>query len=53
MADINEVVVTLTEQNGSCSQCDMLKTEVDDLKRELGLIRARDTMSSLVPVVYD
>ena len=67
VADIKEVVVTLTGQKGWCGECAILKIELDDLKggcetlkiedvdmtRGKGLIRARDTISEVVAVVYN
>ena len=67
MADIGEVVVTLTGQRLWSGGCATSKIEFDDLKRKIGLIRARvtisvrkidlirarDTISEVVDVIYD
>ena len=53
MADIEEVVVTSTGEKGWCAQCDLLKVAVGLMQKELGLIRARDTIAEVVAVVYD
>jgi hypothetical protein len=67
MADIEEVVVTSTGEKGWCVQCDLLKIEVGlihsreesvqkelvSVEKELGLIRARDTIAEVVAVVYE
>jgi hypothetical protein len=60
MADIEEIVVTSTGEKGWCVQCDLLKNEVDivkielgSMKKELGLIRARDTIAEVVAIVYE
>ena len=57
--DIEGVLVTSTGGNGWCGQCDTLKIEhdrtkleLDSLKKEVGLILARDTIAEMVAIVY-
>ena len=66
-ANIREIVVSSIGEKGWCSQCDSLKIEMGSVKKELGLIlaregsvkkelgliRARDTITEVVAVVYD
>jgi hypothetical protein len=52
-ANIREIVVSSIGEKGWCSQCDSLKIEMGSVKKELGLIRARDTIAEVVAVVYD
>ena len=53
MANITEIVVSSIGEKGWCVQCDSLKIEMGLMKKELGLIRARDTIAEVVAVVYD
>jgi hypothetical protein len=39
-------------EKGWCVQCDLLTIDVESVKEELGLIRARDTTAEVVAVVY-
>ena len=59
MADMKEVVVTSTGQEGWCGGCDKLKIDVANLQKKcdaldirFGLIDARDIISEVVAVVY-
>ena len=52
-AIIREIVVSSIGEKGWCSQCDSLKIEMGLVEKELGLIRARDTIAEVVAVVYD
>ena len=49
-ANIRKIVSSIGEK-GWCSQCDSLKIEMGSVKKELGLICARDTIAEVVAVV--
>jgi thiol-disulfide isomerase/thioredoxin len=53
MANIREIVASSIGEKGWCVQCDSLKIVMGSIKKELGLIRARDTIAEVVAVVYD
>ena len=60
MADINEVVVTSTGQEGWCGGCGTLKITVSNLAKEIdaleirvGLMEARAIISTVIADVYD